>query len=198
METDQVSELIHWWSSAASVTINPTLQQHFNLVQVITICNHVVYHKQPTITRLQRQLGMWNSYIRHPWRGREYHSAKPGYLQGGERREAAYPSLNIWQEKQDNWSMQVYPGQDVGCAFIWSRTPNQACTQMGPDRVFWGSSSSFLLTVRNQKICVCAYMSKRSSCFVWKRIKSSRGEMKIKRDAEFSGSTPWTYNNELK
>lgn len=58
---------------------------------------------------------------------------------------------------------------------------------------FWGFSSSFLLTVRNERDCVCVlaeYVSKSSSCFVWKRIKRSRAEMKIKRDAEFSGSTP--------
>lgn len=176
----------------------------------MSICNHVADHlrgKQPKTTRQQRQLGMWNSYTKQPWGWwGEYNWVQPGYLHGGERREAACPSCNIWQEKQDNCSVQVRPGQDVSCAFVWSRAPNQARTQMEPDSIFWGFSSSFPLNSEKPKglcvcVCVCVlaeYVSKSSSCFVWKRIKRSRGEMKIKRDAEFSGSTPWLNNNELK
>lgn len=115
--------------------------------------------------------------------GREYHGAKPDYLYRTGRQGAACPSLNIWQEKQDNCSGQVHPRQDVSCAFVWSGTPNQACTQMELDSLFWDFSSSPLSTVENRKgLCVLEeYVSKSSSSFVWNRIKRSRAEMKIKR-----------------
>lgn len=154
METDRVSELIHWRSSASSVTINPTLQQHFNLRQVITICNHVLYQKEPTITRLQRQLGMWNSYIKHPWRGREYHPAQFGYLHEGERREAAYSSLNIWQEKQLINARLSW----TGCQLCFHLEQDQACTKMQPDSVFGvppARSSWQWETKRSVCVCVC-------------------------------------------
>lgn len=48
-----------------------------------------------------------------------------------------------------------------------------------------------------KRLCVLVeYMSKSGSCFVWKRIKRSEREVKIKREAEFSG--PRLYNNDLK
>lgn len=143
---------------------------------------------------------MWNSYTKQPRRGREYSWAQPDYLHRGGKWEAACPSLNFWQDKQDNCSVQVCPGQDFSCAFVWSRTPNQACTQMEPDSLFWGLLQLFPLNSEKLKrLCVLVeYMSKSGSCFVWKRIKRSKREVKIKRDAEFSGPTPWLYNNDLK
>lgn len=67
--------------------------------------------------------------------------AQPDYLHRGGKWEAACPSLNIWQEKQDNCSVQVRPGQDFSCAFVWSETPNWAFTQMEPDSLFFWISS---------------------------------------------------------
>lgn len=126
--------------------------------------------------------------------------AQPGYLHRGWKWKAACSSLNIWQEKQDNCSVQVSPGQDVSYAFTWRRTPNQACTQMEANSLFLGLFQLFPSNSEKWKeLCVLAeYVSKSSSCFVWTRIKRSRGEVKIKRDAKFSGSTPWHYNDELK
>lgn len=47
---------------------------HFNLTKVRSICNHVADNlrgEEPKTTRLQRQLGMWNSYTKQPCWGRE-------------------------------------------------------------------------------------------------------------------------------
>lgn len=54
----------------------------------------------------------------------------------------------IWQEKQDNWWVQV----DKMSAVLWSRTPTPGPNTNGAWHHFcWGASSAFLTTVWNKK-----------------------------------------------
>lgn len=162
----------------------------------MSICKHVADHlrdEQPKTTRPQGQLGMWNSYTKQSRRGRDCSCAQPGYLYGGKRGERPHAQFLIFDKRGkiiaqcnsflDRMSavLSFGAGFQTGPVNRWSLTA-----------FFLGLLQLFPLdSEKRQELCVLAEnVSKSSSCFVWKRIKRSRGKMKIKRDAEFSGSTP--------
>lgn len=158
----------------------------------MSICSHEADHlseEQPKSTGLHTELGLWNSYTKQLEGGG--HLAELNLtISTGEGSERLHAQVLIF-DKRSRIIAQFKSVQDRLSAVLSSG----ARLQTGPLHR-WSLTAFFfgfpLNSEKLERLCVLVEsMSKSSSCFVWKGIKRSKRGVKIKRDAEFSGPTPW-------